>query len=385
MRILHVSTFLQGGAGRIIAALAVAQRRAGHDVTVVVDAGGQTGYESYPEYITQLVGAGVGFHAITSTFTRDVALNVRAVQELRSLVGPQVIDVAHTHAAIPTLVARLALSRRSYVPLAQTMHGWGIRKTPEQAATDSTLLGLADAVVTPSVAARETLRRLGLDETSVHVIPYGLEKAPSSSTPDASDAVLFAQLRAPGTSIALCIGTIGDRKNQALLVRALSSLNGVAAVFIGDGDAEPLRTLAAELGVSAQVHILGYRTDASRYLTLADFLVLPSMNEGLPIAVLEAFRSGVPVVRERHSRDRRGRRRGAHRVHVRPRRYRWAGGRDQERPDYGAACRHARSRAGRVRRALRCRSNDRGVRPALLAVAARGVRVRVNPPALPPQ
>ena len=296
MRILHVSTFLQGGAGRIIAALAVAQRRAGHDVTVVVDAGGQTGYESYPEYITQLVGAGVGFHAITSTFTRDVALNVRAVQELRSLVGPQVIDVAHTHAAIPTLVARLALSRRSYVPLAQTMHGWGIRKTPEQAATDSTLLGLADAVVTPSVAARETLRRLGLDETSVHVIPYGLEKAPSSSTPDASDAVLFAQLRAPGTSIALCIGTIGDRKNQALLVRALSSLNGVAAVFIGDGDAEPLRTLAAELGVSAQVHILGYRTDASRYLTLADFLVLPSMNEGLPIAVLEAFRSGVPVV-----------------------------------------------------------------------------------------
>ena len=276
--------------------LAVAQQRAGHDVTVVADAGGQTGYESYPEYITQLVRAGVGFHAITSTFTRDIALNVQAVQELRSLVGTQVIDVAHTHAAMPTLVARLALSRRSYVPLAQTMHGWGIRKTPEQAATDSTLLGLADAVVTPSVAARETLCRLGLDETCVHVIPYGLEKAPSSSTPDASDAVLFAQLRAAGTSIALCIGTIGDRKNQALLVRALSSLDGVAAVFIGDGDAGPLRTLSAELGVSAQVHILGYRTDASRYLTLADFLVLPSMNEGLPIAVLEAFRSGVPVV-----------------------------------------------------------------------------------------
>jgi glycosyltransferase involved in cell wall biosynthesis len=296
MRILHVSTFLQGGAGRIIAALAVAQQRAGHDVTVVADAGGHPGYESYPEYLETLAGAGVGFRTVTSTFTRDVALNVRAVRELRRLVGTQVIDVAHTHAAVPTLVARLALSGRSYAPLLQTMHGWGIRKTPEQEATDITLLGLADAVVTPSAAACETLRRLGLDGPPVHVIPYGLDPAPASATPDASDALLFGQLRAAGALVAVCIGTIGDRKNQALLVRALPSIPRVAAVFIGDGDAGPLTTLAAALGVSARVHVLGYRTDASRYLALADVLVLPSMNEGLPIVVLEAFRSGVPVV-----------------------------------------------------------------------------------------
>ena len=296
MRILHVSTFLQGGAGRIIAALAVAQQRAGHDVTVVADAGGQTGYASYPEYIATLAEAGVGFHTVTSTFTRDLALNVRAVRELRALLGTQTVDVAHTHAAMPTLIARLALGRRSYVPLLQTMHGWGIRKTPEQAATDITLLGLADAVVTPSAAARDTLRGLGLDDPPVHVVPYGLEPAATGATPDASDAALFGQLRAAGSSVALCIGTIGERKNQALLVRALPSLAGVTAVFIGDGDAASVRALAAELGVSGQVHVLGYRTDASRYLPLADVLVLPSMNEGLPIVVLEAFRAGVPVV-----------------------------------------------------------------------------------------
>ena len=296
LRILHVTTFLQGGAGRIIAALAIAQQRAGHDVVVVADSGQHAGYESYPEYITRLREAGVPFHTVTSTFTRDVALNVRAVQELTTLLGGRTVDIAHTHAAIPTLVARLALSPRGYTPLLQTMHGWGIRKTPEQAATDITLLGLANAVVTPSAAARDTLLSLGLRGTPVQVVPYGLDDIPARHAPDAIDGEVFERLRASGCSAVLCIGTIGERKNQTLLVRALASLDRVAAVFIGDGDAAPLMTLAHELGVASRVHVLGYRADASRYLPLVDALALPSMNEGLPIVVLEAFRAGVPVV-----------------------------------------------------------------------------------------
>ena len=295
MRILHVTTFLQGGAGRIIAALAIAQRRAGHDVVVVADSGQHAGYESYPEYITRLNEAGVEFHTVTSTFTRDTALNVRAVQELMALLGERPVDIAHTHAAIPTLITRLALSRRARTPLVQTMHGWGIRKTPEQAATDITLLELTDAVVTPSAAARDTLLTLGLRGTPVHVVPYGLEDM-AREAPDGSDRGLFERLRASGSPIALCVGTIGERKNQALLVEALVSLDRVAAVFIGDGDAASLTGLARELDVASRVHVLGYRADASRYLPLADTLVLPSRNEGLPIVVLEALRAGVPVV-----------------------------------------------------------------------------------------
>jgi glycosyltransferase involved in cell wall biosynthesis len=296
MRILHVTTFLQGGAGRIITALAIAQLRAGHEVIVVADAGGGTGYASYDDYIAQLADAHVEFHTVTSTFRRDLALNVNAVNRLRELLGGRPIDVAHTHAAIPTMVTCLAFARRAPVPLVQTMHGWGVTKTSEQAVTDITLLGLADAVVTPSAAARATLQGLGLSEVPVHVIPYGLEQDTNPGPLDAADADLFAALRRSGAAIALCIGTIGERKNQALLVKAVASLDDVAAVFIGDGDAAPLREVAEALGVSARVHVLGYRADASRYLSYADVLVLPSMNEGLPIAVLEAFRAGVPVV-----------------------------------------------------------------------------------------
>ncbi len=295
MKILHVSTFLQGGAGRVIASLAVAQQRAGHHVTVVADGGADTGYGSYPEYLDRLTDAGVGWHTVCSTFTRDLSLTVQAARQLRGLIGHQPVDVVHTHAAIPTLVAHIALGR-SRVRLLQTMHGWGIRKTPEQAAMDITLLGLADAVVTPSAAARETLRGLGLDDARMHVVPYGLPREPDGRGLDVGDVALFASCRASGRAIALCIGTLGERKNQALLVKALVTLPGVVAVFIGDGDDAPLRSLAAQLGVAERVHVLGYRADASRYLPLADTLVLPSRNEGLPVAVLEALRAGVPVV-----------------------------------------------------------------------------------------
>jgi len=296
MRILHVTTFLQGGAGRIIAALAVAQQRGGHDVMVVADAGGEPGYASYPEYVRQLADAGVAHHTVRSIFKRDVDLNVAAAHRLRALAAGRPIDVVHAHAAMPTLVARLALGGRSGVRLVQTMHGWGIHKTPAQAATDIALLEIADAVVTPSFAARQTLRGLGLDHPSMHVIPYGLEPASTATAVDPADAGLLACLRASGTPVALCIGTIGARKNQALLVSALAMAPEVAAVFIGDGDAEGLRAHAEAFGVAARVHVLGYRAEASRYLAAADVLVLPSRNEGLPIAVLEALRGGVPVV-----------------------------------------------------------------------------------------
>jgi glycosyltransferase involved in cell wall biosynthesis len=134
----------------------------------------------------------------------------------------------------------------------------------------------------------------GLCDVTVNVIPYGIDAELPSRAADAEDVAAIESLRSH--LVALCIGTIGERKNQALLIKALASNPRTAAVFIGDGDVSGLRAAAEQAGVAHRVRILGYRPDASRYLAHADVLVLPSRNEGLPIAVLEAFRAGVPVV-----------------------------------------------------------------------------------------
>ena len=296
MRILHVTTFLQGGAGRVIADLAIQQEQAGHEAIVVSDSGGEAGYASYPEYVQALAAAGVETHTTRSTFTRDVALNVDAAGHLRRLIGNRHIDVIHAHAAIPAMLARLAMGSRP-THIVVTMHGWGIAKSVEQARADVTLLGLVDAVVTPSIVLRDRLRRLGVAQDHLHVVPYGI--GPVLQEPiEGADLEAIETIRRQGASLAMCIGTIGERKNQRLLVKALAQegLEHVHAVFVGDGDVSPLASEAVRLDVQGRTHIFGYRRAASRYLRQADFAVLPSQDEGLPLVLLEALRDGVPVV-----------------------------------------------------------------------------------------
>jgi glycosyltransferase involved in cell wall biosynthesis len=57
-----------------------------------------------------------------------------------------------------------------------------------------------------------------------------------------------------------------------------------------------LQALCNELGIGDCVRFLGYRTDIPDLLRAADFLLLPSTNEGLPLAVLEAQATKVPVL-----------------------------------------------------------------------------------------
>ena len=294
-RILHVTTFLQGGAGRNIADLAIAQHRAGLDVLVVADAGGESGYRSYPEYVDELRAAGVPLARVHSTFKRDAALNTRAATALHRLTDGWRPHLVHAHATTPAVVARLA--RLGSAPVLNTMHGWGIAKTADQKASDIAVLESANAVVVPSVAAARTLNEAGLSRDDVHVIPYGLPVDTPSAAPDVKDAQKLSGL-ARGRRLCFCIGTIGARKNQQLLVDALATeaLHDVIAVFIGDGETAPLQAHAREMRVADRVVIVGHRPRASRYLPLADAVVLPSRNEGLPLVVLESLRAAVPVV-----------------------------------------------------------------------------------------
>jgi glycosyltransferase involved in cell wall biosynthesis len=65
----------------------------------------------------------------------------------------------------------------------------------------------------------------------------------------------------------------------------------------GRGDlAEALERQAADAGLATRVHFLGLRQDIANVLAAADVFVLPSLSEGLPLALLEAMFAARPIV-----------------------------------------------------------------------------------------
>jgi glycosyltransferase involved in cell wall biosynthesis len=100
----------------------------------------------------------------------------------------------------------------------------------------------------------------------------------------------------------VALGLLGPRKGTPELLEALAAPTLRAldweAVIAGNGSVETSRARAAALGLTERVQIPGWVDGAtvSRLLHAADVFVLPSHNEGLPVAILEAMGAGLPVV-----------------------------------------------------------------------------------------
>ncbi|MEO8070455.1 MAG: glycosyltransferase family 4 protein [Acidobacteriota bacterium] len=322
--ILHLTTFLQGGAGRVITALASGQQRAGHEVTVVTSRAEVPGYGNYHAYLDQLCRCGVSVHLADSLFSRDYPQNLNVVRLLGALYSRAAEpDVIHAHAAIPSLIGLLfAGSRRASFPIVQTMHGWGIVKSAAQASTDVNLMNLVDRVVVPSRHAADQLATLGVSPARILRVPYGVPQmacddeacdrpgaccsgdtgcGPVSGHGDVAADALAARMdlaRRQDVFVIACVGTFGERKNQTLLVDAIARLEGsrrVLAVFLGDGDAAPLERRVRELGLAGVCAVHGYTAAARRLVGRADAVILPSRSEGQPVTVLEAFADGTVV------------------------------------------------------------------------------------------
>ncbi|HET9733614.1 MAG TPA: glycosyltransferase family 4 protein [Acidimicrobiales bacterium] len=101
----------------------------------------------------------------------------------------------------------------------------------------------------------------------------------------------------------LCVGRLVARKGQALLLHALSQLSdaGVRAslTLVGSGPAlKDLQALAGRLGVAGQVRFAGPKGQDELPAVFSDHDVfcLPSLAEGVPVVLMEAMATGLPVV-----------------------------------------------------------------------------------------
>src|SRR6185436_10386434 len=287
VKIVHLATYLQGGAGRIIVDLVTSQHHAGHNVSVVVSNTGApvAGWANSDAYLDELARTGIPVQRVDSMFSRDQADNLAVVRALCAQFAPgHEPDVAHTHAAIPSLVALLfAGARRVPLAIVQSMHGWNSSKTPGQVATDVALMNLVDRVAVPSRHSADIMVSLGVQRRQVTVVTHGVgDQLPDLDHRDRQLLRDMERARGAGLLIVACVGTIGPRKSQRLLVDAVAQMAGprsVYAVFIGDGDASELQQAVDGARLAGRMRVHGYSRAARRLAASADVLVLPSRSE----------------------------------------------------------------------------------------------------------
>jgi len=222
----------------------------------------------------------------------DVAKLLRRVQ-------PNLL-AAHDYKAV---ITGLPTARLLRIPL--VVHARGrtshTRRVQIYEALERTLMRYADHVVTVSEAMRRELISTGIDPNRVTAVHNSIN--PPAAPPN-SLLKTTARRRLGLPENALVVGSVGrlsPEKGHAYLLEAAAKLNGSAPgfvlVLIGDGpEKENLSNLCSSLKISDRVRLVGFASDAGELIAAFDILALPSLSEGLPNVVLEAYAKAVPVV-----------------------------------------------------------------------------------------
>ena len=260
---------------------------------------------SYGDNNDRLKGTGIRCHQIA--FAREPwnLQNMSAVRELAALIRREGVSLLHCHTPMGAACARVAAARTGLRNVIYTAHGfhffdgapkknWLIYYPVEKFLsryTDSLLLINREdyARARKKFSARHTdlLPGVGID---IEAVQRG----------SAESAGLREELGiSPDKRVLLTAGEMIPRKNQALLLEVLRRLNNpsLTLVILGHGKLrDELQARAKALGVEQQVLFPGYRTDVFRFYGMADLFLFPSLQEGLPVAVMEAMAAGLPVV-----------------------------------------------------------------------------------------
>ncbi|MBX5492925.1 MAG: glycosyltransferase [Chloroflexi bacterium] len=233
---------------------------------------------------------------------QDLLALARLVRLLRRL-RPTIV---HTHLAKAGALGRLA-ARLAGVPVViHTYHGhvfhsyFSPLRTRAVLAAEHFLAGLTDCLVTVGERQRRELAAYGFRPQQLVAIPLGLdlERFLAPTPRGALRRELGVPADAPLVGIVARLVPI-KAHDDFLRAAALLHRERPDAHFaiVGDGERRPaLEGLAAELGLAGCVHFVGWRRDLPAVYADLDVVCLTSLNEGSPVALIEAMAAARAVV-----------------------------------------------------------------------------------------
>jgi glycosyltransferase involved in cell wall biosynthesis len=209
-------------------------------------------------------------------------------------------DVFHVHVGSgrEDFDGARAARRAGVHAVVQTQHQPWLYRHPREQARFRRAIAPVDLLIAVSRAEQRTYERIGVTAGQMVTVANGIvprERGPGRRAARRALGLDADQL------VVLTVGRLMRQKGHEYLVAAVPELlqrfPELAVVVFGGGHLrEQLLRQAEDAGVAGCVHLVGYRPDARMLLDAADVFVLPSLQEGMPLAALEAMDASLPVV-----------------------------------------------------------------------------------------
>jgi glycosyltransferase involved in cell wall biosynthesis len=292
MRILHIVTLGElGGAQRYVAELAKRQSACGFVVEVAAGT---------VDWLAKQTGVFSRVHRVPE-LRREISplADLRALRALMTLIGSGDFDVVHTHSAKAGILGRVAAAARRVPTVAHTSHGTVLgEKLPLHRRA---LYWSAERLATSL-----THRMFAVSETERALLERALRTRPGAVRVMTLVPSHVRAITARWSPAAACpsqlvaIGNLYPTKGYDVLLRSMRLLidrgRDVRLTIYGLGPARSsLEAQAAALRLTDRVVFAGNTPDAPARLASAGIFVMPSRKEGLPLSLLEAMATGVPV------------------------------------------------------------------------------------------
>ena len=232
-----------------------------------------------------------------------------AFQRLVGLIRSFRPHIVHTHTAKAGAVGRLAALVAGVPIRVHTFHGHVFRGYFSPLKTRVFLvIERALAAITRRIVAISELQRDDLCDVfhivareRCSVIPLGFDLRPFAAAETKRGAIRGALGLGQDRRLVGIVGRLVPIKHHAMFLEMARRVADARAdtdfVIVGDGELRPeLERSVAAMGLGGRVHFLGWRRDLDAVYADLDVVALTSLNEGTPVALIEAMASGRPVV-----------------------------------------------------------------------------------------
>lgn len=257
----------------------------------------------------------MGVRCFQIDFARSVThifQNVRAFKQVKKLMDDNNYTFVHCHSPIGGIVGRIAgyLSKTKVI---YTAHGFHFYKgAPKKNwllfyPAEKICSYMTDVLITIN-KEDYSLAKQRMKAKKVEYLP-GIGINLNKFNDKTCDNLLKEKLGCKSDEIMLLsVGELSTRKNHEVVIKSLVKLknedeslfNRIKYFIVGKGDLENyLLSIIKDNNLENNVHLLGFRSDVDELLRATDVFVFPSLQEGLPVALMEAMASGLPVIASR--------------------------------------------------------------------------------------